>query len=314
MSQDAPFLVASDVTPPRYILPGSTYMLTRRCTQRQFLLQPSEAVNGALEHLLAYAAAKYGIRVHACCVLSNHYHLIVHDPLGNISSFQQLFNSLVARSLNAHYGRWENFWSSEEPSVVRLTRSEDVFDKMLYTICNPVSSFLVEDSKLWPGLCSRPEHIGAGAHATERPGFFFRDGGPVPRTAELRLETPRGWDREALGHFERAVKDRQAEIRDGVKASGRSFVGLRRIRRQTFEGRPRTIERRRKRTPHIACKCPKLRVREIARWKRFVAEYREALGEFVRGARDVLFPAGTYLMKELFGVRCAPAPEPAAPT
>jgi len=50
---------------------------------------------------------------------------------------------------------------------VRLSEAQDVFDKMLYTICNPVSSFLVEDSRLWPGLCSRPEQIGAEARGED---------------------------------------------------------------------------------------------------------------------------------------------------
>ena len=302
------------MTPPRYIIPGSTYLLTRRCTQRQFLLQPTRILNHLLAYLLAHASTKYGVRLHACCVLSNHYHIVLSDPQRKVCDFLRLFNSLVARALNAHYGRWENFWSSEPASIVRLSEAQDVFDKMLYTICNPVSSFLVEDSRLWPGLCSRPEQIGAEARTIERPGFFFRQDGDAPQTAELRLEPPAEWDRETQRRFERAVEEREATLRDRAKAEGRFFVGLKRITRQSRESRPSSVEPRRERTPHIACKCPELRVREIARWKRFVADYREALREFVRGARDVLFPAGTYLMKELFRVRCASPPELAAPT
>jgi len=30
---------------PRQIVPGSTYLVTRRCSQRQFLLLPSKTVN-----------------------------------------------------------------------------------------------------------------------------------------------------------------------------------------------------------------------------------------------------------------------------
>ena len=302
------------MTPPRYIIPGSTYLLTRRCTQRQFLLQPTRILNHLLAYLLAHASTKYGVRLHACCVLSNHYHIVLSDPQRKVCDFLRLFNSLVARALNAHYGRWENFWSSEPASIVRLSEAQDVFDKMLYTICNPVSSFLVEDSRLWPGLCSRPEQIGAEARTIERPGFFFRQDGDAPQTAELRLEPPAEWDRETQPRFERAVEEREATLRDRAKAEGRFFVGLKRITRQSRESRPSSVEPRRERTPHIACKCPELRVREIARWKRFVADYREALREFVQGARDVLFPAGTYLMKEMFRVRCASPPELAAPT
>jgi len=302
------------VTPPRYIIPGSTYLLTRRCTQRQFLLQPTRILNDLPAYLLAYAAGKYGVRLHAYCVLSNHYHIVLSDPKGKVCHFLRLFNSLAARALNAHYGRWENFWSSEHASIVRLSEEQDVFDKMLYTVSNPVSSLLVEDSRLWPGLCSRPQHIGSGVRTAERPGFFFQDEGATPRTAELRIEPPPRWDCETQRRFARAVEEREAAIRESVRAEGRFFVGLKRIHRQSRESRPRSVEPRRERTPHIACKRPELRMREIARWKRFVADYRGALREFVRGTRDVLFPAGTYLMKELFGVRCATPPEIAAPT
>jgi hypothetical protein len=35
----------SEMTAPREIIPGTTYLVTRRCTQRQFLLRPSRGTN-----------------------------------------------------------------------------------------------------------------------------------------------------------------------------------------------------------------------------------------------------------------------------
>ena len=61
---------------PRQVLPGATYLVTRRCTQRQFLLRPSAQTNAILLYCLARAAGLYGVEVHAYCFLSNHYHLV----------------------------------------------------------------------------------------------------------------------------------------------------------------------------------------------------------------------------------------------
>ena len=59
------------MTAPRQILLETTYLVTRRCTQRQFLLRPSKATNDVFLYLLAIAAQRFDIQVHAFCVLSN---------------------------------------------------------------------------------------------------------------------------------------------------------------------------------------------------------------------------------------------------
>jgi len=45
---------------PRPVIAGETILITRRCTQRQFLLRPSSAVNGLIGYCLAVAAERYG--------------------------------------------------------------------------------------------------------------------------------------------------------------------------------------------------------------------------------------------------------------
>jgi putative transposase len=62
------------VTAPRQVIAGKTYLVTRRTAQRQFLLKPCELTNNTFGYILAVAAARYRVLVHAVVVLSNHYH------------------------------------------------------------------------------------------------------------------------------------------------------------------------------------------------------------------------------------------------
>ncbi len=63
--------LARPMTAPRQIVPGATYLVTRRCASRQFFLRPSKVVNQVFLYLLAVAAQRYGVEAHAFCVLSN---------------------------------------------------------------------------------------------------------------------------------------------------------------------------------------------------------------------------------------------------
>src|SRR5512135_2878831 len=157
------------MTAPRQILPGTTYLVTRRCAQRQFLLRPSRATNQTFLYVLALAAARYRVRVHAFCVLSNHVHLVVSDPEANLPAFHQFLDALIARAVNASLGRWEAFWAPDTYSAVRLVSPRDVVDKAAYVLANPVEAGLVAAGAAWPGLWSTPERIGGDPLVVARP-------------------------------------------------------------------------------------------------------------------------------------------------
>ena len=55
------------MTAPRMLIPETTYLVTRRCAGRQFLLRPDRDGIVALvfEFCLAYAAWRTGVSVHA---------------------------------------------------------------------------------------------------------------------------------------------------------------------------------------------------------------------------------------------------------
>ena len=134
------------MTWPRRIIPGTTYLLTRRCTQRRFMLVPRGIVPKLFGYCVALAAERHGILVHAVTCMSNHWHAVVTDPHGRIPDFSRDVHSLSARALNAHLGRWEALWSSQRLSLIELVDALDVWDKLVYTLTNPVEAGLVARS------------------------------------------------------------------------------------------------------------------------------------------------------------------------
>ena len=297
------------MTAPRQILPGTTYLITRRCADRRFLLRPSALVNAVVEYVLAAKAQEYGIQLHAYCVLSNHLHLVVTDPHGQLPLFQRDLGSSVARALNAAHGKWEWFWAPGSYSAVALQSAEDVLDKMAYTLANPVVAGQVRRGSEWPGLWSGPERIGGGARKVVRPAHYFREAGDTPPSAPLELVCPAGFEsveglRERLSEAIAAREDRAAEA---LASAGRTFPGAKRVLAQSPFARPVQGEERRGLRPRVASRDKWKRQEAIGRLKAFLAEYREAWLAFKAGARETLFPEGTYRMRVTFGVACVPS-------
>jgi putative transposase len=53
---------------PCRIVPGTTYLLARRCTRRRFMLVPRGIVPELFGYCVALAAERHGILVHATTV------------------------------------------------------------------------------------------------------------------------------------------------------------------------------------------------------------------------------------------------------
>ena len=264
--------------------------------------------NQTFLYVLALAAARYRVPVHAFCVLSNHVHTVVTDPHANLPAFQQFLDGLVARALNASLGRWEAFWAPDTYSAVRLVSPADIVEKTAYTLANPVEAGLVASGSVWPGLWSAPDRIGGEAFVVERPRHFFDPKGGLPDRVTLQLTVPPGFSsaEQFRGELERALEHREADARSRHSPRG-GFLGVARILRQKPFARPRPGEPRRGLNPRVASGDKWKRVEALGRLLEFLRSYRAAWEARRAGAADALFPHGTYLLRVLHGVPCAGA-------
>lgn len=295
------------MTAPRQVLPGTIYLFTRRCTQRQFLLRPSKATTQLLGYLLAVAAERFRIDVHAFCAMSNHIHLVVTDREARLPAFGKFFDSLVGRVMNFRLGRGENFWGPPSFSAVALTQPADVVGKISYTLANPVEAGLVCRGELWPGLWSSPRDLGGSQLEFERPLGFFRKSGAtsLPERASLRLTAPAGFDPAWLRkELSVALEAKEQTAALELAACGRGFLGVRKVLAQSPHASPNQGKSRAWFNPRVACKDKWRRIQALGQLVTFLQDYRRALEAWRSGAARVPFPAGTYLMRVLHNAPC----------
>src|SRR5215468_8329540 len=104
--------------PLRMLEPRGIYFVTGRCFQGRLLLRPSRETNEVLGGVLARAARLMDVEVFAFSFQSNHLHLLVRAPRGNLSKFMQFVMANVARKVG-WLVRWRGtFWErrySAEP-------------------------------------------------------------------------------------------------------------------------------------------------------------------------------------------------------
>jgi REP element-mobilizing transposase RayT len=286
------------MTLPREILPGRFYMVTRRCTQRQFLLRPDAETNNAFLYCLADAAQRYGVEVLLTCAMSNHHHTVIFDRLGSVPAFTEHFHKLLARCQNALRGRWENFWSSEQVCVVHLVDVADVMHKLVYVATNPVKDRLVDKVHHWPGVNGLPALLGGHTLHATRPAHFFRPKGRMPAatTLNLALPTELGDTSQLLSELRQRVSTAEDAAAAERMRTGARVVGRRTILRQSWRDFPTTREPRRDLRPRVAARSQWTRLEAIRRNRDFVAAYRKARTCWVAGVA-VLFPVGTYWLR-----------------
>jgi REP element-mobilizing transposase RayT len=295
------------MTAPRQVLPGTTYLVTRRCSERRFFLKPSKLTNAIFLYVLAVAAARYRIAVHAFCVMSNHYHLLVTDPEARLPAFVQYLDALVARATNAALGRWEAFWSAAASySAVAHRSPEDVVRKAAYVLANPVAAGLVRTGREWPGLWTAPEQLGTATLVAPRPAGFFREDGVMPASAELTLSVPEGFAsaQQFSELVSAAAQELEVRAHRAHATERRGFLGRTRVLAQKPSARPAPLAPHRQLNPRVACEDKWKRIETLSRLASFLRAYREAREALRRGVRSV-FPAGTYLLRISLGVHCA---------
>ncbi|HEX7509035.1 MAG TPA: hypothetical protein VF550_19840 [Polyangia bacterium] len=206
---------------------------------------------------------------------------------------------LLARCQNAHLGRFENFWSSEATSVVRLVEANDIVED------------LVDAVEEWPGLTTFDATISGGHITATRPKHFFRDDAGMPEVISLPIARPHGF--QHLGQSEWAnlvterVRVKEADHRQRRAAKGITVLGHERILRQDPFDCPPGHAPRFQMSPQVAAKNKWARIEALLRNRGFIDKYRTAFLAHLAGLANVLFPFGTYWMRKIAKVACEAA-------
>ena len=279
-------------------------MVTRRTTQRQFLLRPSKAINGCIKYCVALAAEKSGVRLHALVFMSNHYHIVLTDVLGKLPLFTTELNRLLAKSLNVYHDRGENFWAGHvQPSHVLLPERADIYNKLLYLLNNPVEAGLVSKGKDWPGVRL---YVPGKVHC-KRPKFYFRseeEGGRMPKKLSFELSLPEvlGSKKEVLRELEAEVKASEVAIGNKRKSKGLGFLGAKVVKQQAVTSTPISKEWSSSISPRLACADKWRRAELLQLFKDFQVAYKDAWEQLKSGFKNVEFPLGTYRLARYSGV------------
>jgi hypothetical protein len=287
----------------RPVVAGRTYLLSRRVTQRTFLLRPEAAIIAIYQYLLALAAYRYGIVIHGWITMSNHHHVVFTDVEGNFPEFLTYLHAFMAKCVNRLRGRRENLWATEQPNVVWLVDPEDRFRKLVYLLANPVADGLVDRISDWPGASS----LGASLHGTvlrmRRPRGFFRKEGKLPEYIELKAEPLPGYEHLSPKEWTTKLGDTLREVEDSARAARlaakRRVLGRAAVLEMDPFGSPSTPEARGGLRPFIACANRERRKIELDALDAFHAAYVIAREAWRKRVAGTLFPFATYKMLRL---------------
>lgn len=276
--------------------------------------------------ILAYALSRVDVDIHEFCWMSNHFHLVLTTRDDKLPNMMKTPNSLTSRALNALRG-WSG--SNIEPgyNIVVETDADAILEHCAYTLANPCAANMVAFARQWRGLTSyllsygqtlqvpRPTFGLWGAirkHVMRSKGRAARAGRlRTPESVELELVRPPVWqgksDIEVRAEIMRRVGEHERKAEAKRAEAGRRVLGMKRVRAQHWNDLPRKRDDMFGPVPVAAGSKWAKREARKRNW-RFVEAYREARQAWLGGDSDVVFPYGTYLFRERYGVRCAAPP------
>ena len=303
------------MTNARIVEPGLPVFLTRRTVCRFYLLRPDRELTESFLYCLAVAAEEFGVLVHSACVMSTHVHLVITDVRGVYPDFLRRLNRLFANSTKVLRGWGHEVFNASGPSAVLLRTPGAVVDKCAYTVANPVACGAVKSHRDWPGFVTRVEDMGKLRRTVKRPAWYFAEDGDMPESAELRIELPPALvelhgEEKARRLVAESLEAKEKEARAEVRARGHVFLGAERVKKASPYKRAKAYEVFGALDPNWATTGggKQAYLEEAERYRTFQATYRVSWDRWASGDRDVVFPYGTWLMRERHGARCAEPP------
>ena len=133
--------------------PEGIYHVTTRGVARTTTFQADDEYRLFLR-LLARVVEQQEWRVHAFCLMPNHYHLVVETELCRLSAGEQRLNGVYAQAFNRRHRRWGHLFGERFASWL-VEDDAHLVNAIEYVLQNPVRAGLVELAADWPWAAVR---------------------------------------------------------------------------------------------------------------------------------------------------------------
>jgi len=133
--------------PLRIQLPGAVYHVTNRGQGEQRIFEDATDARRFMA-LLEEIAAPLGWRFHAYCLMTNHYHFVIHTPEANLSAGMQALAARYTQDFNRRHDRDGPLFRGRFHAIL-VEREAYLAPLVRYVVLNPVLAGVVQDPAAW---------------------------------------------------------------------------------------------------------------------------------------------------------------------
>ena len=131
----------------RLEFPGAINHVTSRGDRREAIYDDDEDRLSWLE-ILSKVCDRYNWRIHAYCLMDNHYHLIVETPDGNLSKGMRQLNGVYTQYYNRQHNRAGHVFQGRYKAIL-VDKEAYLLELCRYVVLNPVRAHMIKNMDDW---------------------------------------------------------------------------------------------------------------------------------------------------------------------
>ncbi len=139
------------------LIPSDPYHISARCHNREWFQLPLACVWSIMGDYLYLTSSLYGLRLHSFVLMSNHFHLLLTAPNGNLSEALLYFMRETSREITRSSGRINQTYGIRNHKT-RIGDYLYFMNSYKYVYQNPVRAGICKNAEDYPysslhGLC-----------------------------------------------------------------------------------------------------------------------------------------------------------------
>jgi len=133
--------------PLRIEYPGAVYHITSRGNEKKAVFKDDRDRENFL-NTLQHTNKRYNWLCHAYCLMTNHYHLLIETPDGNLSLGMRQLNGVYTQLFNKRHNRTGHLFQGRFKGIL-IQKDSHLLEVCRYVVLNPLRARMVENLDQW---------------------------------------------------------------------------------------------------------------------------------------------------------------------